>query len=150
MNKNISALVLLLRLSLGVLFFYTGLIKVLAVNWSAGGYLNSAKTFAGLYQWFGNAQNVGWVSTLNEWGLMLIGLSLLTGLFVRWSSLGGATLMVLYYFPVLSFPFIGLHSYLVDEHIIYALVFILFFMIHAGEYFGLDGILRKRGFGKLI
>ncbi len=150
MNKNIRVPVLLLRLSLGVVFFYTGVVKVLTPNWSAGGYLNSAKTFAPLYQWFGNASNVGWVSTLNEWGLLLIGLALLTGLYVRWASLGGMTLMALYYFPVLTFPFVSKTSFLVDEHVIYFLVFMILFATHAGEYFGLDSELKKRGFGKLV
>lgn len=46
--------------------------------------------------------------------------------------------MLLYYFPVLTFPMIGKNSYIVDDHIIYALILIYFASIRAGRYIGLD------------
>jgi len=54
------------------------------------------------------------------------------------SSVLGALLMLLYYFPVLSFPYIKPHSYIVDEHIIYALALIFLAAIRAGRIYGLD------------
>ncbi|MEK7098213.1 MAG: hypothetical protein AAB906_05185, partial [Patescibacteria group bacterium] len=41
----------LLRISLGWLFFWAGITKVLNPTWSAAGYLQGAKTFADFYQW---------------------------------------------------------------------------------------------------
>lgn len=135
-TKNISMFVL--RLTLGWLFFYAGITKVINPNWSAAGYLEGAKTFPALFNWFANASNIGWINFVNEWGLTLVGVSLISGLFVRWASLGGILLMILYYLPVLDFPYIASHSFLVDEHIIYLFSFAVLFTHDAGKYWGLD------------
>ena len=136
--------VFLSRVGLGILFFYAGITKVINPDWSAGGYLNSAKTFPGLYQWFASAGNIGWINFVNEWGLTLVGLALITGLLVRWASLGGILLMILYYLPILQFPIVGEHSYIVDEHIMYITVFLILISSNAGTFWGLDSWLYKR------
>lgn len=133
----------MLRVVLGVMFFYAGITKVLNPDWSAAGYLNSAKTFPGLFQWFASAGNIGWVNFMNEYGLALVGLALITGLLIRWASLGGILLMVLYYLPVLQFPYVGDHSFLVDEHVIYILAFLIFITSNAGTFWGLDSLVKK-------
>lgn len=145
MNTSTKASVFTLRLAMGWLFFYAGITKVLNPEWSAEGYLQNAKTFTGLYQWFASANNIEWVNLLNEWGLTLIGVSLILGAFVRCASLGGILLMALYYLPVLDFPYPNLHSYLVDDHIIYLLVFVVLYTSRAGQYWGIDAWLHKRG-----
>ena len=120
-----EVLLLLLRVSLGWLFFYAGITKVLDPNWSAAGYLNSAKTFSGFYQWLASPELLPFTNFINEWGLTLLGAALLLGVFVKWAGVLAAGLMLLYYFPILQFPLVGEHSYIVDEHIIYALAFLL-------------------------
>ena len=144
MNKQLKISVFLSRVALGVLFFYAGITKIMNPNWSAAGYLNSAKTFPELYHWFASAGNIGWINLVNEWGLTLVGLALITGLLVRWASLGGILLMILYYLAILQFPIVGEHSYIVDEHIIYILAFLIFLTSNAGTFWGLDSILQKR------
>ncbi len=135
--------VFLSRVGLGILFFYAGISKVLNPSWSAAGYLNSAKTFPGLYHWFASAGNIGWVSLVNEWGLLLVGLALITGFLVRWASFGGILLMALYYTAILQFPYAGANSFLVDEHIIFISVFLIFIASNAGTFWGLDSMLQK-------
>lgn len=103
--------VFLLRVALGALFFYAGIVKVLNPNWSAVGYLNNAKTFPDLYHWFASAGNIGWVNLLNEWGFVLIGVALILGIFVKWASFGGIFFMALYYLPILKFPYAGEHFF---------------------------------------
>src|SRR3989338_8245125 len=93
-----------LRITIGWYFFYAGITKVLNPDWSAAGYLNNAKTFPEFYQWLASASNIGWVNFLNEWGLTLVGIAFIFGVFTRWASLGGVLLMIMYYFPVLQFP----------------------------------------------
>lgn len=110
-----------LRIAMGWLMFYAGITKILSPEWSAAGYLMNAKTFSGFYQWLAGSSLLPLVNFLNEWGLTLIGLALIFGLFVRISSIAGVVLMLLYYFPVLEFPYISKHSFIVDEHIVYAL-----------------------------
>jgi thiosulfate dehydrogenase [quinone] large subunit len=134
--------ILLLRLGLGWLFLYAGLTKIFDPKWTSAGYLKGAKTLPGLYAWFAAPGNIGWVDFLNEWGLALIGISLILGIAIRWSSLAGIALMLLYYLPVLDFPRVGEHSYIVDEHVIYALAFLLLYFGKAGEYWGLDKFVK--------
>lgn len=144
MDKRFKMAVFLLRVALGFLFFYSGITKVLNPEWSAAEYLNSAKTFPGFYHWFASASNIGWINFVNEWGLTLIGAALITGFLVRWASLGGILFMILYYLPILQFPYVGEHSFLIDEHIIYSLALFTFFVSNAGINWGLDSILSRR------
>lgn len=128
----------LLRLSMGWLFFYAGITKVINPNWSAAGYLKGAKTFTGFYQWLASADILPFTNFFNEWGLTLIGAALILGVFVRLGSILGAFMMVMYYFPILTFPKVGTNAYIIDEHIIYAIVFLFLAAASAGRYFGLE------------
>lgn len=143
MSNQLKIAVFLSRVGLGILFFYAGITKVLNPNWSAAGYLKGAKTFPELYQWFASAGNIGWVNFLNEWGLTLVGLALIFGLLVRWASLGGILIMALYYLVILQFPYVGEHSFLVDEHVIYITVFLVLITSNAGTFWGLDSWLKR-------
>lgn len=134
--------IFLLRISLGWIFFYSGLTKILDKTWSAKGFLLSAKTFPGLYEWFASEQNILWVDFLNRWGQLLIGVALLLGIFVGVAGFAGAAMMALYYFPGLEFPYVE-HGFLVDEHVIYFLAFFLLIRLRAGRIFGLNSIFGR-------
>lgn len=134
---------LLLRISMGWLMFYAGITKILNPEWSSAGYLKSAATFPELYQWFLQPEVLPIIDFINGWGLTLLGVSLILGLFVRLSAPLGALLMMLYYFPVLKFPYVSSYSFLVDEHIIYALVLIFLSAVKSGGIWGLDKYLNK-------
>ena len=127
-----------LRVSLGWMFLYAGITKILNPEWSAAGYLKGAKTFAGFYQWLTQPEILPIVNFINEWGLTLLGASLILGIFVRLSGVLGAALMAMYYFPILQFPYPNAHSYIVDEHIIYAAVLLFLAVIKAGRVWGLE------------
>jgi thiosulfate dehydrogenase [quinone] large subunit len=129
---------LLLRLSLGSLFFYAGITKVLDPNWSAAFYLKGAKTFPAFYQLFLDPSILPTINLINEWGLTLIGLSLLLGIFVRLGALGGIMLMILYYFPTLDGFYPNTHSFIVDEHIVYVAALFVLASFRAGRVFGLE------------
>ncbi len=137
LNRTEAKWLAVLRITTAWLLLYAGITKVLDPSWSAKGYLASAKTFPGIYGWFASPENIGWVNFLNEWGLTLIGISLILGLGVRISSVLGAVLMLAYYFPVLEFPKVE-HGFIVDDHIIYAAVLLFFAAVRAGRYYGLD------------
>jgi len=128
----------LLRVSLGWFMFYAGVTKVLDPAWSAGGYLKGAKNLAGFYQWLANPDILPAVNFINEWGLALLGVSLILGIAVRLSSVLGAILMLLYYVPILDFPYPNAHAYIVDEHIIYIFVLLFFAASRAGRIYGLE------------
>jgi len=146
MEKNERKIFLvLLRIALGWLFFYAGYTKLINPEWSAAGFLSGATSFSGLYSWLGQAPNIVWVDFLNQWGLTLIGVSLIFGIFTRFASIAGVLLMALYYFPGLDFPHVD-HGFLVDDHIIYILVLLVFYKTRAGEQFGLDAYLKNQRF----
>lgn len=125
------------RLMFGWLFLYSGYTKIVNPEWTAAGFLRGAKTFGDLYAWFSLPQNIWWVNGLNEWGQLLIGISLIVGVYVRLSSVMGILLMLLYYFPSLEFPYVE-HGFLIDDHIMYAMIFLILLKADAGKYWGLD------------
>lgn len=141
MFKKLS--LFLLRVALGGLFFYAGVTKIMNPDWSAAGYISSAKMFAPFYQWLASSSIIGWVNLLNEWGLTILGAALILGLFVRWAAIGGIIMMLLYYFVILQFPYVGEHSYIVDEHIVYSLVLLYFIGAKESSSWGIDGFLGR-------
>ncbi|MEK7508193.1 MAG: DoxX family protein [Patescibacteria group bacterium] len=128
----------LLRISLGWLFFWAGITKVLNPAWSAAGYLQGAKTFTGFYKWLASPGMLPLTNFVNEWGLTLLGISLILGIGVRLSSIFGALLMFLYYLPILNFPYPNTHSFLVDEHIVYITALLFLAATRAGRVWGLE------------
>jgi len=142
-NVGARVTLLLTRVSLGALMLYAGITKVLDSTWSAAGYIGAAKTFPNFYQLFLNPAILPVVNFLNVWGLTILGLSLIFGLFVRLSSLFGVVLMLLYYFAAGPFPYPNPHAFLIDEHIIYTFLLLFFASIRAGRYWGLDRFLSR-------
>ena len=142
-GKGAGFSLVLLRIAVGWLFLYSGAVKLLNSEWSAAGYLVSAKTFQSFYKILAGPEYLDWINFLNMWGQTIMGVMLILGIGVFIASLGGFIMMILYYFPVLEFPYIGAHSYIVDEHIIYALVFLVFIFYSAGQYWGIDGIIWR-------
>ncbi len=138
MTKFQSWSLFLLRVTAGWMFFYAGITKVMDPAWSAASYLQGAKTFPALYNFFLSPAVLPITNFLNEWGLTILGASLILGIFVRWSSLFGVILMALYYLPILDFPYPNTHSYIVDEHVIYICALLVLGAFRAGRVFGLD------------
>lgn len=138
MTKAQKISLFLLRISMGWLFFYAGVTKILNPEWSAAGYLKGAKSFVWFYQWLLSPSILPAVDFLNEWGLTLLGISLILGIAVRLSSLLGTLLMLLYYFVILDFPYPNPHSFLIEEHIIYTLVLPVLATFRAGRTWGLE------------
>ena len=128
----------LLRVSLGWLMLYSGINALTTPGWSAAGYLKGAKTFVVFYQWLLQPNILPITNFMNEWALTLLGVSLILGVFVRFSAPLGAILMLLYYFPILAFPYPNAHAFIVDEHIIYAFALLLLAAVGAGRVWGLE------------
>lgn len=126
-----------LRISLGWMFFYAGITKVLNPSWSAEAYIKGAKLLPDMYAWFASAKMLPIVNLLNMWGLTLLGASLILGIFVRWTSLLGILLMALYYLAQ-TFPHVSPTAYIVDEHVIYSAALLVLCVFGAGRAWGLD------------
>lgn len=113
------------RLALGWLFFYAGITKVFNPEWSSKAYLLSAKSFAAFYHALASAPVLPWVDLLNKWGLVLLGICLITGIWIRVGATLGIALMLLYYLPVLDFPYVS-KGFIIDEHVVYGLLLAVF------------------------
>jgi len=131
-----------LRIALGGLFLYAGISKILDPSWTAKSFLNAAQTFHGFYTWLASPALLPVIDFVNEWALALLGLSLLLGIFVRLSSTLGAVLMLLYYFPGLSFPYLE-HGFLIDDHIIYVFALLYVGIARSGRIWGIDALRKK-------
>ena len=145
MNRFKSVSLFLLRIGLGWLFLYAGFSHLMDPKFSASvaGYLGHAALLPGLYAWLASPSMLPVVAVLNAWGLTLIGIALIVGALVRLASYLGALMMLLYYLP-LGFPRPDAHSYIVDDHVIYILVFLVLAAFSAGRYYGLDSWLVAR------
>lgn len=125
-----------LRVVIGFQFLLAGIAKI--GDWSAAGYLGAATgPFAAFFQSLAGSMIV---DQLNIWGLILIGIALIIGFAVRPASVFAALLMVVYYFA--QFEQNIAHG-LIDDHVIYALIFIVFAAGGAGHVFGLDNVARR-------
>lgn len=145
MNTKQKVTLFALRITLGWLFFWAGITKVLNPDFSAAGYLEGAKTFSGFYHWLASPAMLPFTNFINEWGLTLLGLALILGVFTKWASRLGALLMILYYLPILDFPYPNTHSFIVDEHIIYAVGLMVLCAFEAGKNWSVMSLIKRRG-----
>jgi len=89
------------------------------------------------------------VDFLNIWGLILVGLSLLIGLFVRWASLAGSVMLLFYFvaYPPISGYTLGTvteGSYLwVNKTLIEFFVLLVFVVLPSDFFFGADRWLQR-------
>lgn len=145
--KNLQSeriIIFLMRIALGWTFLYAASHQVLVPGWSVTGFLDHTKTFHSFFSIFTGADIAPVITFLVEYGHLLIGLSLILGLFVRISGACGIMLMILYWMAHMNFPYISDHNnFLVDVHVISALVLALLIVKHAGHVWGLDAVVEK-------
>lgn len=93
-----------------------------------------------MYAPFTNPAIVPPLTFLVEYGHLLIGLSLISGLSVRVSAPFAIMLLLMYWTAPMDFPYIeNVNNYLVDYHIVYSGVLVYLIVKRAGHVFGLDG-----------
>ena len=90
------------------------------------------------------------VDIANAYGLTLIGLALILGLFTRLASWSGVGLLCMYY---LAYPPFGGYSYgtlaegsylIVNKNLIELFALVVIAMTNSGQFFGLDKLLHGR------
>ncbi len=147
-----STMLVLLRVVIGWHFLYEGIAKLMTPGWSAEGYLRGsrwifAETFSRLAS---DPIQLFLVNQLNAWGLTLIGLCLILGLFSRLASLLGAVLVFFYYaaYPPLflgDFGTLREGTYLiVDKNLVEIFALCVLVLFPTGRYAGLDSFLARR------
>jgi len=139
MTTTQKFLLLLIRFSLGWIFLYSGLHKVLDPEWTSAGFLSGATNLTGFFSFFLQDSVLPIVDFLNAWGQTVLGLSLILGFLVRFSAPLGALLMILYWLPQIE----TWDWSVVDSHIVYAAALLFLAAVGAGKFWGFD----KRIFG---
>jgi thiosulfate dehydrogenase [quinone] large subunit len=136
--------ILFFRIAMGWTFLYAGLSQIINPKFSAVAFLSHTKTLHHLFIWLTRPNIVPVVSFAVEWGHVLIGLSLVTGCLVRFSIPWAIVLLVVYYFGHLDFPYIENHSnFIVDFHLVYAVILYWLLKNDAGLVWGVDAWLRR-------
>lgn len=142
MSENRTAeqvLIFLLRISLGWVFLWAA-IHHFGDSSYVGGFLSHTKTFHPIFGPIAQSAALPVIAFLVEYGHLLIGLSLISGLLVRVSAPFAIMLMVFYWAAHMDFPYIdNINNLIVDEHLISALVLGYLIVRKAGHVWGLDG-----------
>jgi len=135
----VRTIIFLLRLAMAWVFLYAASHQVFNAEFSVAGFLGQTTTFGWLFKPLTGAVIAPVVTFLVAWGHLLIGLSLLLGLMMRASATAGIAVMILYWMAHMDFPYIdGPLNFLLDFHIVYALVLALLIATQAGHFRGLD------------
>lgn len=144
-SKSERALIVFFRLAMAWTFLYAASHQVFVPGWSVAGFLSSTKTFHAFYSGLTGPAISSVLTFLVEYGHLLIGLSLLTGLMVRVSASFGILLMLVVYWTAhLDFPYVSdTNNLLIDQHVVYAGVLVFLIAKHAGHVWGLDGWIEK-------
>jgi len=133
-------------------FLYEGFAKVFDENWTAALFLLDSKgIFSGIFTYMAQTPKIlSMVDFSNKWGLIAIGLGLMTGTLTRTASLFAIFLLSLYYFA--TPPFIG-YTYLVpmegsymivNKNMIEACALLVLIIFPTGHIIGMDRLLFPR------
>jgi len=142
-----KGLILYFRFVMAWTFLYAASHQVFVPDWTVVGFLNHTKTFHDVFVVFTTPTMAPITTFLVEYGHLLIGLSLLTGLMVRVSASFGILLMVIYWFAHMDWPFIeNSNNFIIDFHLVYAGVLTYLIVKRAGLVYGLDGWLENLQF----
>jgi thiosulfate dehydrogenase [quinone] large subunit len=142
-DKKVVYASVALRLLLGWWMFFDGFLNLLNPNFTAAKFLLGAKTFPGFYAWFASPANLAWIDPFNLAAIILIGLAMFFGVFVRPAAWAGVAMMVIYYFPHYVLPVVP-NGYIVDSHVFYAAIFIFVAVSPAARQFSLGNLLREK------
>ena len=139
-----------LRVVIGWHFLYEGLSKLTAPSFTAAGYLKQARgPFAELFKSLATQPSLlDNVNLITMWGLTLVGLFLILGLFTRLASLAGIGFILMFYLaapPLIgyfySIPSEG--SYLIiNKNLVELCALAVIFATGSGKFAGLDRIIH--------
>lgn len=140
-----------LRVLIGWHILYEGIAKLISPYWSSAAYLLDSKwIFSGWAESIVSDPTLLTISDyVNMWGLTLVGLCLVLGLYSRHAAIGGMVFILLYY--LFAPPLLGLEysrpgegSYLiVNKNLIEACALFVLYTFPTSHLIGLDRLLSK-------
>ncbi len=145
-----------LRMLIGWHFLYEGVAKLSNPYWTSAGYLTESQGW--FSDWFialsNNPGALAVVDNLNQWGLLLIGLALVVGVFSRTAAVAGVVVLALYFlaappFPGLEYAMPTEGSYLIVNKILIELAALLVILGYPTAHrIGLDRLLFRKHYAK--
>ncbi len=139
-----------LRVLVGWHFMYEGIAKLTSPSFTAASYLKMARgPFAGAFHWLAAQPNLlANADLITMWGLTVVGLLLILGLFTRLASLAAIGVLLMFYFA--TPPFIGYFyalpsegSYLlVNKNLVELGALVVVLLTGSGMVYGLDRLVH--------
>jgi thiosulfate dehydrogenase (quinone) large subunit len=141
----------ILRLTIGWHFLYEGGVKVFNPHWTSKAYLlDSGGFLKGFFEQIAGNHTLLTISdSANAWGLTLIGLSLILGIFTRYSGIAGIVLLLLYYlshpaFPGITYLFPSDGSYfIINKTLVELFALLVIFAFPTSHIFGLQRLIKS-------
>ena len=139
-----------LRVVVGWHFLYEGIAKLSSTSWSAVGFMKASRgPFASLFRYLASQPNLlDNANLITMYGLTIVGVLLVLGLFTRLASVAGAGFILLFY--LCNPPFVGYFytiptegSYLiVNKNLVELCALLVIFATGSGRFAGLDRIVH--------
>jgi thiosulfate dehydrogenase [quinone] large subunit len=139
-----------LRVVIGWHFLYEGVSKLTSTTWSAAGYMKASRgPLADFFRWIASQPHLlDNANLITMYGLTIVGVLLMLGLFTRLAAAGGIAFILLFY--LCNPPFIGYFyaiptegTYLiVNKNLVEACALVVILLTRSGRFGGVDGILH--------
>ena len=150
LSRSAMIAITVLRVVVGWHFLYEGIAKLTSPSWSAAGYMKVSRgPFAAFFHWIaGQPQLLDKANLITMYGLAIVGVLLILGLFTRLAALGGIGFVLLFY--LCNPPFVGYFysiptegSYLiVNKNLVEVCALAVILLTRSGLFAGLDRILH--------
>jgi thiosulfate dehydrogenase [quinone] large subunit len=150
LSRTAMIAITLLRVVVGWHFLYEGIAKLTSPSWSAAGYMKVSRgPFAPLFHHIASQpQLLDKANLITMYGLAIVGVLLILGLFTRVAAIGGIGFVLLFY--LCNPPFVGYFysiptegSYLiVNKNLVEVCALAVILTTRSGLFAGLDRILH--------
>lgn len=151
-NRYLNACLSILRIVIGWHFLYEGIVKLINPAWTARPFIEGSRwIFGDLFRWMISGNTGMWIiDNINAYGLTIIGLALILGIFTRIALWSGVALLLSYY---LAYPPFGGYSYgapsegsylLVNKNLIEMVAMVLLSFANTKLLYGLDMLTGKK------
>ena len=150
LSRSAMLAITVLRVVVGWHFLYEGLTKLTSASWSAAGYMKVSRgPFAAVFHWIaGQPQLLDKANLITMYGLTIVGVLLMLGLFTRLAAIGGIGFVLLFY--LCNPPFVGYFysipsegSYLiVNKNLVEVGALAVIALTRSGLFAGLDRIVH--------
>jgi thiosulfate dehydrogenase [quinone] large subunit len=142
--------IVLMRIFIGWHFLYEGIIKMYNPDWTSFGYIASAQgPLKPLFQLLASEPVLGLVDILNIAALVVVGITLIVGIYEKLGALIGIGLLAVYYLAHPSFPWLMQVNvegsyWFVNKNLIELAACLVLYQFPTGQYFGLSRVFKNR------